>query len=74
MLADNRRRWVMQADGYYIHVEPQDDEPVLDAQEILTDRARRFQFGEHGAAEELVLERLDRPRMLVEPPLLKRNA
>ncbi|MFP4062805.1 MAG: polyphosphate kinase 1 [Halochromatium sp.] len=67
MLADNRRRWVMRADGDYTQVEPRGDEPVLDAQEILIDRARRFQFGVHGAAEELVLERLERPRMLVEP-------
>ncbi|MFW5724220.1 MAG: polyphosphate kinase 1 [Halochromatium sp.] len=67
MLADNRRRWVMQAEGDYTQVEPRGGEPVLDAQEILIDRARRFQFGAHGAAEELVLERLERPRMLVEP-------
>ena len=67
MLADNRRRWVMQADGDYTHVEPRGDEPVLDAQEILIDRARRFQFGEHGAGETLVLDRLEGPRMLVEP-------
>ncbi|MFW5717607.1 MAG: polyphosphate kinase 1, partial [Spirochaetota bacterium] len=39
MLADNRRRWVMNADGSYVQVKPGGDE--LDAQCFLMERARR---------------------------------
>jgi polyphosphate kinase len=67
MLADNRRRWIMHTDGFYSHVEPEDDEPVIDAQEVLINRARQFQFGQHGAAESQVRERLERRRLLVAP-------
>jgi polyphosphate kinase len=40
MLADNRRRWEMQPDGSYVQVRPGDDEPTVDAQEALMQRAR----------------------------------
>jgi polyphosphate kinase len=46
-LTDNRRRWVMQSDGSYEHVTP-DDEPVRDTQEILmaaTDAALERGYG-----------------------------
>jgi polyphosphate kinase len=59
MLVDNRRRWIMQSDGYYIQMHPSDDEPIIDAQAILMERARQAQFGEHGDAELLILERLE---------------
>jgi len=46
-LTDNRRRWVMQSDGSYEQVTP-DDEPVRDTQEILmaaTDAALERGYG-----------------------------
>jgi polyphosphate kinase len=49
MLADNRRRWEMQPDGSYVQVRPGDDEPVVDAQEALMQRAREAQFGNNDA-------------------------
>jgi polyphosphate kinase len=45
MLADNRRRWEMQPNGSYVQVRPGDEEPVVDAQETLMQRAREAQFG-----------------------------
>ena len=41
MLADNRRRWVMRADGTYEQVRPTDDDPVRDTQSILMEQTRR---------------------------------
>jgi polyphosphate kinase len=40
-LTDNRRRWVMNADGTYEQVRPADDEPVRDVQQILADATER---------------------------------
>jgi polyphosphate kinase len=68
MLADNRRRWVMQPDGSYVQVRPHDDEPVIDAQAVLMQRARQGLLGEHGDAESHVLERLERGRLRVTQP------
>jgi polyphosphate kinase len=45
MLADNRRRWVMQSDGTYVQQQPSADEPVVDAQEVLMERARQALVG-----------------------------
>jgi polyphosphate kinase len=45
ILSDNRRRWMMQPDGSYVQMQPQDDEPVVDAQEMLMQRARQVQDG-----------------------------
>jgi polyphosphate kinase len=39
MLADNRRRWIMDADGGYEQVRPGTD-PVVDCQAVLAERAR----------------------------------
>jgi polyphosphate kinase len=47
-LSDNRRRWLMDADGNYEQVTPADDAPVRDVQQILAD-----------ATERAVSERLD---------------
>jgi polyphosphate kinase len=68
MLADNRRRWVMQSDGSYVQVRPHENEPVVDAQEILIKRARQGRFGEHGDDEAHVLERLERRRLSITQP------
>jgi polyphosphate kinase len=40
-LSDNRRRWVMDADGTYEQVRPADGEPVRDVQETLADATER---------------------------------
>ncbi|MGQ4556541.1 polyphosphate kinase 1 [Halobellus sp. GM3] len=45
LLADNRRRWVMRADGSYVQRRPGDD-PVRDTQEVLMKRARERDPGE----------------------------
>ena len=39
-LADNRRRWTMNADGTYDQQRPGDDEPVVDTQTVFMERAR----------------------------------
>ncbi|MFQ3476777.1 polyphosphate kinase 1 [Halonotius sp. F2-221B] len=41
MLSDNRRRWLLQADGSYEQVSPADDEPVRDTQSLLMEQAYR---------------------------------
>ncbi|ESP87813.1 polyphosphate kinase 1 [Candidatus Halobonum tyrrellensis] len=41
MLADNRRRWRMGADGSYAQVEPAEGAPTVDVHERLMERARR---------------------------------
>ncbi|MFC7229520.1 polyphosphate kinase 1 [Salinirubellus salinus] len=38
VLADNRRRWVMDSDGEYEQVRPDEDERVVDTQAVLMDR------------------------------------
>jgi polyphosphate kinase len=40
VLADNRRRWVMDEDGGYEQVRPAEDERVVDTQAVLMDRTR----------------------------------
>jgi polyphosphate kinase len=65
MLADNRRRWEMQPDGSYVQVRPHDNEPVIDAQDILMRRARQGQFGNHGDDEPHILEHLERRRLSI---------
>jgi polyphosphate kinase len=65
MLADNRRRWRMLPDGSYEQVQPGDDEPVIDAQEILMARARQSQFGEHGDAEAQIRASLEAHQIVV---------
>ncbi|WP_311173879.1 polyphosphate kinase 1 [Halobellus ordinarius] len=45
LLADNRRRWVMNADGSYTQQRP-DDERVIDTQAVLMDEARRVHESE----------------------------
>jgi hypothetical protein len=44
-------------------VQPQDNEPVIDAQAVLMSRAHQAQFGEHGDAEADVLARLEDRRL-----------
>ncbi|MBS3760483.1 MAG: polyphosphate kinase 1 [Halodesulfurarchaeum sp.] len=64
-LTDNRRRWVMQSDGSYEHVTP-DDEPVRDTQEILmaaTDAAIKRGYGPGMDANMDLIEE----RLLIEP-------
>ena len=39
MLADNRRRWLMQSDGSYVQARPKNGEPVRDTHEVLMNRA-----------------------------------
>jgi polyphosphate kinase len=41
ILSDNRRRWLLQADGRYQQVTPSDDEPVRDSQSLLMEQAYR---------------------------------
>ena len=41
MLSDNRRRWLLQSDGSYKQVTPDDDEPVRDSQSLLMEQASR---------------------------------
>ncbi|MFC6764466.1 polyphosphate kinase 1 [Natrinema soli] len=57
-LKDNRRRWVMQSDGHYEQVTP-DDEPVWDIQEILM------------AASEAAVDRGYGPGMVVDTDLVE---
>jgi len=59
-LTDNRRRWVMQSDGSYERVTP-DDEPVRDIQEMLM------------AATEAALERGYGPGMEVDTDLIEED-
>ncbi|ELZ43423.1 polyphosphate kinase [Halorubrum coriense DSM 10284] len=59
-LTDNRRRWVMQSDGSYERVTP-DDEPVRDIQEMLM------------AATEAALERGYGPGMDVDTDLIEES-
>ena len=40
MLADNRRRWIMQSDGSYVQARPRDGAPARDTHEVLMNRAR----------------------------------
>ena len=40
-LTDNRRRWVMDENGDYEQVRPDDDDPVKDVQQILADATER---------------------------------
>ncbi|ERH00901.1 MAG: polyphosphate kinase 1 [Halonotius sp. J07HN6] len=41
ILSDNRRRWLLQADGSYEQVEPADDEQIRDTQSLLMEQAYR---------------------------------
>ena len=41
LLADNRKRWVMNPDGSYQQRHPTDGEPVIEAQAVLMDEARK---------------------------------
>jgi polyphosphate kinase len=41
MLSDNRRRWLLQADGSYQQVSPNEGEPVRDTQSLLMEQAYR---------------------------------
>jgi polyphosphate kinase len=68
MLADNRRRWAMQPDGSYVQIRPHDNEPVIDAQDILMKRARQGLFGNHGDDEPHILERLECRRLSITQP------
>ena len=54
MLSDNRRRWLLQADGSYQQVTPAEDEPVRDTQSLLMEQAYRTatQDGEADASTE----------------------
>jgi polyphosphate kinase len=65
-LSDNRRRWVMDAEGGYEQVRPGDGEAVRDSQEILMERTLAAREGE----TERGLETDDRPAvggLAVEP-------
>jgi polyphosphate kinase len=71
VLADNRRRWEMHADGTYTQHTPDGDEPVVDTQAVLMDRTRAaveregWSMGivpEHPAVgRELLVEPVDGP-------------
>ena len=54
MLSDNRRRWLLQADGSYQQVSPNEGEPVRDTQSLLMEQAYRTatQDGESDADTE----------------------
>ncbi len=45
MFTDNRRRWVLDPDGSYEQVQPEDGEPVRDTQSILMEQTRRATDG-----------------------------
>jgi polyphosphate kinase len=45
ILADNRRRWVMQPDGTYEQVQPNEDDPIRDSQSVLMEQTRRGGYG-----------------------------
>ena len=60
MLSDNRRRWLLQPDGSYQQVTPDDDETVRDTQSLLMEQAYRTatQDGESDAdTERFMIER-----------------
>ncbi|MFC7068638.1 polyphosphate kinase 1 [Halobaculum lipolyticum] len=65
-LADNRRRWVMDADGNYEQVRPADGEPVRDVQQILMDATERAVAANSRIGIEIDESLVDRD-LLVEP-------
>ncbi|SEA10801.1 polyphosphate kinase [Haloplanus vescus] len=65
-LRDNRRRWVMQSDGSYEQVTPEEGDPVRDVQEVLMQSAR--EASERGYGPGLVVDSdLVDEELLVEP-------
>lgn len=65
ILADNRRRWTMDAGGEYTQCTPEENEPELDCQTILMERARKEIVGDHGRQKAEILARLSTGRLRV---------